>query len=48
AFADELTPEAVDLLSKSALLHDIGKVAVPDRVLLNPGQLDAADTALLQ
>lgn len=37
AFADELTPEAVDLLSKSALLHDIGKVAVPDRVLLNPG-----------
>lgn len=29
-------------------MHDIGKVAVPDRVLLNPGQLDAADTALLQ
>ncbi|KFF33171.1 chemotaxis protein CheY [Pseudomonas aeruginosa VRFPA01] len=48
AFADALTPEAVGLLSKSALLHDIGKVAVPDRVLLNPGQLDAADTALLQ
>ncbi len=29
-------------------MHDIGKVAVPDRVLLNPEQLDAADTALLQ
>lgn len=47
-FADELTPGAVDLLSKSVLPHDIGRVAVSDRVPLNPEWLDAVDAALLQ
>ena len=39
-FRDELTDEAIQLLFKSAPLHDIGKVAVPDAVLLKPGKLD--------
>ncbi len=35
-FADVLTPEYIDLLYKSAPLHDIGKVGIPDAILLNP------------
>ncbi|NMM42885.1 two-component system response regulator [Rhodospirillaceae bacterium KN72] len=38
-FASELTPEAVELLYKSAPLHDIGKVGIPDSILLKPGKL---------
>lgn len=38
-FRTFLTDQAVDLLYKSAPLHDIGKVGVPDRILLKPGKL---------
>jgi putative two-component system response regulator len=39
-FAATLTPRYVELLFKSAPLHDIGKVGIPDRILLKPGRLD--------
>lgn len=48
ALADELTPDKVALMAKSAQLHDIGKVALPDRVLLNPGALEGDDLRLMQ
>lgn len=35
-------------LSTAALLHDIGKVAVPDQILLKPGTLNASERLLLQ
>ncbi len=35
-----LTPEYIELLFVSAPLHDIGKVGVPDHILLKPGPLD--------
>ena len=38
-FLDQLTPEYIDLLYKSAPLHDIGKVAIRDSILLKPGKL---------
>lgn len=38
-FSSYLTAEEIDLLYKSAPLHDIGKIAVPDRILLKPGKL---------
>ena len=33
-----LTDQTIDLLYKSAPLHDIGKVGIPDRILLKPGR----------
>jgi len=38
-YADILTQEVIDLLYISAPLHDIGKVGVPDRILLKQGKL---------
>jgi putative two-component system response regulator len=38
-FADQLHEHSISLMAKSAPLHDIGKVGIPDRVLLKPGKL---------
>lgn len=38
-----LSPEELDVLRKSALLHDIGKVAVREQVLLKNGRLTEAE-----
>jgi response regulator RpfG family c-di-GMP phosphodiesterase len=38
-FREELSPVVIDLLQKSAPLHDIGKVGIPDSILLKPGRL---------
>ena len=38
-FADFLTERNIDLLIKSAPLHDIGKVGIPDHILQKPGKL---------
>jgi putative two-component system response regulator len=38
-FSAILNHESINMLYKSAPLHDIGKIAVPDRILLKPGKL---------
>jgi putative two-component system response regulator len=38
-YVDQLTDAMIDLLYKSAPLHDIGKVGIPDRILLKPDKL---------
>jgi len=38
-FSRLLNEETIDLLYKSAPLHDIGKVGIPDRILLKPDKL---------
>lgn len=38
-FSDYLTPKKIILLYKSAPLHDIGKVGVPDAILCKPGKV---------
>ena len=38
-FRGELDERAVDLIAKSAPLHDIGKVGIPDSILQKPGRL---------
>ncbi|MDR0777142.1 MAG: two-component system response regulator [Azonexus sp.] len=39
-FSRYLTERNIDLLFKSAPLHDIGKVGIPDHILLKPGRLE--------
>ena len=34
-----LTKEKLDIIVSASALHDIGKVAIPDSILLNPGRL---------
>jgi putative two-component system response regulator len=38
-YGRELDPETIELLYKSAPLHDIGKVGIVDGILLKPGKL---------
>ncbi|CAH0525358.1 response regulator [Vibrio hippocampi] len=38
-YRDYLQPDVITALYKSAPLHDIGKVGVPDSILLKPGRL---------
>ena len=35
----ELTPSKIDLITEASALHDIGKIAIPDNILLKPGRL---------
>jgi putative two-component system response regulator len=39
-FAHYLDSATIDLLYKSAPLHDIGKVGIPDHILLKPGRYE--------
>lgn len=42
-----LNAEELRVIARGAFLHDIGKIATPDRVLLKPGKLDAAEVELM-
>jgi putative nucleotidyltransferase with HDIG domain len=43
-----LSAEEVNHLRRGALLHDIGKLAIPDDILLKPGALNDAERKMLQ
>lgn len=43
AYGPDLTDQKVELLYKSAPLHDIGKVGIPDSILLKPGRLSSEE-----
>ena len=38
-----ITPEYIDDIYQSSILHDIGKVGIPDAILLKPGKLTAEE-----
>lgn len=43
-----LDDEQIGALQQAAILHDIGKIATPDSVLLKPGKLSALDYELIK
>jgi len=43
-----LGAEKLDVLLRAAALHDIGKIAIPRRVLHKPGELDEAEWGMLR
>jgi putative two-component system response regulator len=47
-FSATLSPHYIDRLVQSAPLHDIGKVGIPDHILLKPGPLDREEWAIMR
>ncbi len=47
-FVRTLSPAYIELLFKSAPLHDIGKVGVPDRILLKPGRFTPEEFEIMK
>jgi putative two-component system response regulator len=47
-YRDEVTPEYIRLLYQTSPLHDIGKVGIPDYVLLKPGRLSQAEFEIMK
>ena len=47
-YADLLTPQYIELLIKSAPLHDIGKISIPDNILLKPDKLTMQEFEIMK
>ena len=47
-FSSYLSDAMIELLLKSAPLHDIGKVGIPDRILLKPGRLEPDEFEIMK
>jgi putative two-component system response regulator len=41
-------PDEVELMRLAAPMHDVGKIAIPDRILLKPGPLSALERTEMQ
>jgi hypothetical protein len=37
-----------DLLQQASAMHDVGKIGIPDRILLKPGRLEQSERTLMQ
>jgi len=48
AICSELPDEHIDVVEIAALLHDVGKIAVPDHILKKPGKLTSDEYAMIE
>src|SRR5205807_7766306 len=48
AFAPVIGGDFIGMLERCVLLHDVGKVAIPDHVLLKPGKLDPEERSIME
>lgn len=47
-FPDQIDPDFIHLIYLTSPLHDIGKVSIPDYVLLKPGRLDDGEFEIMK
>ncbi|HIJ95143.1 MAG TPA: response regulator [Desulfuromonadales bacterium] len=43
-----MTEEEAEILRYASPLHDVGKIGIPDRILLKPGKLDAVEFEIMK
>ena len=47
-YTPPLNPALIEQMAEMAPLHDIGKIAIPDSILLKPGKLDDAEWSVMK
>jgi len=47
-YAKEVIAQKPDIIMKSMALHDVGKIAIPDRILLKPSRLDPEEYEMMK
>jgi putative two-component system response regulator len=47
-YAEKLKELQPDIIMKAMALHDVGKIAIPDRILLKPGRLDPDEYEIMK
>ena len=47
-YADEVIKMQPEIIVKSMALHDVGKIAIPDSILLKPGRLDPEEYDIMK
>jgi HD-GYP domain-containing protein (c-di-GMP phosphodiesterase class II) len=48
ALAAGVSPSGADTIAQAGLLHDLGKIGIPEQVLRKPGPLDAEEWAVMR
>ena len=48
ALAIGLSEDEAELIGHASAMHDIGKIGIPDRVLLKPGRLDPTEWEVMK
>jgi putative two-component system response regulator len=47
-YAEELKANEPDIIVKAMALHDVGKIGIPDKILLKPGRLDQEEYEIMK
>ncbi len=47
-FCPGLTPDDIEMISVAAIMHDVGKIAIPDSILSKPGKLTAEEFEIMK